>query len=111
LLPGISTLALELLEAASVRLGIDKVQSREIALEELDRPSFSSTWLIVGGNDPRHRRFYRRTLMLIEKSCGPATAACLWVCHRKSSMRLKPAEFEGNNTGAAENSILTQSGR
>ena len=65
--PRLGLLADERLETAPVRLGVDEIDPRQIAVDEVDRPGFPRAGLVIGRNDPRHGGLDSRALMRIEE--------------------------------------------
>ena len=65
--PGFGRSAFERLEAGAVRLGEDKTDTGQIAVEEVDAARFARTGRVVGRDDAGHRGFDSGPLMGVEE--------------------------------------------
>src|SRR3954447_21267562 len=78
LLPGVGAAALQGLEAAAVRLGVDVIEPGQVPVEEINGTGLAGTWGVVGGDDAGHRGLDGRALVRVEVhvSPPPGVATC-----------------------------------
>src|SRR5918911_1537819 len=70
---------MKLQEAASIRLSVDIVEARKVAIQEIYRSCFTSSSRIVSRNDTSHSSLDSHPLVLIEEQALRVCALLLFI--------------------------------